>query len=129
VGGTAYKTIQALHKIIKNGYKFDIPQECKINIEEYKEQNSSVVEFWNECIEPCEKDCTCVNSLKQVYNCFFSWAESQKLHYIPSEPEFRNEISQFLQQPWKLIIKQKKKGSFIINYKFNEYGREISANL
>jgi len=97
--GIIFKCVTALLPVIANGCRFDVPEECKINIEEYKEQNSSVIEFWNECSEPCADGESCVNNSQLFYSCFVIWSKERGLHYISSFSEFRQEVSAYVGKP------------------------------
>ncbi len=46
------KALRAFQKAVANNYTFDIPEECRQAIEDYKTENSSVRTFIDECCEP-----------------------------------------------------------------------------
>ncbi|MDR0919599.1 MAG: DUF5906 domain-containing protein [Oscillospiraceae bacterium] len=124
--GIIRKCILSLRSVIENNFQFHIPDECKINIEEYQHDNSSVIEFWQECIEPCIDPETCINKSSEVYQTFQQWCKNNGLHFIPSSNEFATEISQLLKLKWKFeIVHKKKNGMYLKNYKLNENGLEI----
>lgn len=56
--------VKALKKVIDNGYKYDIPEKCKMAKEQYVVNNDSFLSFYNECIverdlnAPITDDCT-----------------------------------------------------------------------
>jgi phage/plasmid-associated DNA primase len=127
--GIIQNCVVALKDVIQNNYQFHIPPECEVNLDEYKTENSSVVEFWNECIEPCDVNESHINKSSQVYRCYKIWALENGMRYTADSKEFANEISQYLNLKWKWeIISKLRDGNYLSNFKLNEQGRELAAS-
>jgi len=127
-GGIVKKCVKSLLEAVKGGYRFDVPDECAANISDYKEQNSSVAEFWKECMESCAVGTTCVNTSMQVYTLYRKWAEQNGLRYISSMPEFRGEVAAYLDEKWDSLTHRRNSAVYLKEWQFSEDGRNLTAS-
>lgn len=97
--GIVQKAILALKKVIENGYKFDIPESCLDNLEEYKAMNSVAVAFFKEC---CVMRAVPINvkasdkcTSKAIKDVFKAWS-LDNYNYVPTMKDFERDIASFL---------------------------------
>jgi len=122
--GIIHKCVMAARAVILNGYRFSITQSSIDALTEYKRENSYPVEFWQtftEALEANEPPCTMSD---RVYENFRYWCQTQGLGRISSFPEFRKEISNFLNIPWADMVKRASKGKILTLYKLNSDWKE-----
>lgn len=86
--------IEAAKKVIKNGYRYDIPECCKILNDRYKVTNNSFLTFYEECMEarvPGEiirDKCTCGS----IYRVYKAWCKDNFNGYADSKSEVRKAL-------------------------------------
>ena len=102
-------------QVIENGYNFDIPEDCLLEREQYKKDNSPVAMFFDECCEMRKSDkisdaCT----TKKMYEVFKAWCVDNNKGYAPSNQDFKREMSKLLNIDIKDIIKRTKVNTFYI---------------
>lgn len=92
--------IPEIRRVIANGYRFDIPDGCKQNVEEYKVENSPVRQFFDEC---CVMRSDLYISAEDrstkgnVFKAFQEWYRSNVgTRYQISAQTFRKELMQHL---------------------------------
>ena len=91
--------IKALLKVIKNGYKYDIPEICKLARNQYKIDNDSFLSFYEECIadrdltKPIDDNCT-RGKIFEVYKAYCR--DNNKNHF-----NTRKEVKQLLEKMGK----------------------------
>ena len=89
--------IPALQEVIKNGYKFDVPESSIRQRAEYQRDNSPVLSFFDECCtdRPHGKiydNCT----TKKVYDVFCEWCKENNNGYTVNKKDFNKEIMNLL---------------------------------
>ena len=88
----------AILRVIRNGYKFSIPDVCRLNNERYAEQNSPERMFVSECCIKCDtlkaKDEECTTT--KVYDVFKAWYSDNINSRIapPSDRKFRKVLAE-----------------------------------
>ena len=82
--------IPHINDVIKNNYKYHVPEECIANREEYKKENSLVKLFLDECTEPRKVYDSCTT--KKMYDVFKAWCGDNARGYTPTNQEFRKEL-------------------------------------
>lgn len=93
--------IPAVQKVKDKGYRFSIPEVCRLNNEKYAEQNSPVRLFIKECCERCSalkaKDDECTTG--KVYDIFKAWYSDNVSGRIapPSDRSFRKELAEIFE--------------------------------
>lgn len=107
--------LQAVQRLIKNGFNYAIPTACKLNKEEYKERNSPVRTFVNEyCIigdveKAKSENCT----TGKVYNVFKEWyTDNYGFQYKISNQSFRKELAEILDKSVNELEVRTKQGRF-----------------
>jgi phage/plasmid-associated DNA primase len=88
--------LPALHEVINNKYKFDIPASCISEMNTYKRDNNPVLRFYTECCtnRPNGKitdNCT----TKKMYDVFKAWCKDNNNGYTISKQEFNKELISF----------------------------------
>ena len=89
-----YRAVMAARKVIENGYRFDIPEECDQALKEYELSNSPSIQFFEECcrIRPkgeIRDNCT----TRRIHEAFRQWCFDNSGNYVPKVPAFRKEIA------------------------------------
>ncbi len=89
-----YRAVMAARKVIENGYRFDIPEECNQALKEYELSNSPSIQFFEECcrIRPkgeIRDNCT----TRRIHEAFRQWCFDNSGSYVPKVPAFRKEIA------------------------------------
>ncbi len=108
-----YMAVLGAKKVIENGYNFTVPEECLLEREQYKKDNSPVATFFEECCEMRKSDkfndsCT----TKKVYEVFKAWCMDNNKGYALSNQEFKKEISSLLGINSKDLVKRTKSNNF-----------------
>lgn len=89
-----YRAVMAARKVIENGYRFDIPEECDQALKDYELSNSPSIQFFEECcrIRPkgeIRDNCT----TRRIHEAFRQWCFDNSGSYVPKVPAFRKEIA------------------------------------
>lgn len=95
--GIVYKCVMALKDAISNGYTFAEPNSVTVARAEYKNENSTVISFWSECIVPRKGEkladhCT----VGKIYNVYRAWCYDNNHGYCKTSKEFREGIAELL---------------------------------
>lgn len=101
-----YRAVMAVRKVIDNGYRFDIPVECLIDLQEYEKVNSPAIQFFEECCtlrhnSEIRDSCT----TRKVHDAFREWCRDNTGGYVPKLPLFKREVSQYIGIDENAIIK------------------------
>lgn len=111
--------IEALQRVIKNGYVFSIPDECIENNIKYRDENSPVRKFFHECCVMRE-----INGLKidscttgVIYQTFRSWyADNISRGNPPSNQNFKKELIEIMEVSDISEIEKKTKSGRYYNF-------------
>lgn len=92
-----YMAVLGAKKVIENGYNFDIPEDCLLEREQYKKDNSPVAMFFDECCEMRKSgkitdSCT----TKKMHDVFKAWCIDNNKGYTPSPRDFKKELEEML---------------------------------
>lgn len=96
--GIVKRAIKALKAAIDNGYKFDIPDDCKSTLSTYKKDNSPAISFFVDCCELRTNDisqgdnCT-ATTIRKVFN---EWCKDTLKGFSLSAKNFETEIAEYL---------------------------------
>lgn len=126
--GIVFKAITALQTVIRNGYRFTEPDSVSAARQEYKNTNSTVVGFYDECM--CERpegrisdSCT----TGKVYNVYRAWCGNNNNGYAKTAREFRNELAEHLGTTFTDMSVKRNTGTFYRNLTLTaEAKREFS---
>lgn len=89
-----YRAVMAARKVVENGYRFDIPEECNQALKDYELSNSPAIQFFEECCRMRPKseikdNCT----TRRIHEAFRQWCFDNSGSYVPKVPAFRKEIA------------------------------------
>ena len=122
--GIVYKALSALKEVIAHDYTFTEPVSTDKNREAYRHDNSSIISFFQECMEPCESRAKCATT-GMVFKVYKAWCEDNNNRYYRTAKEFREGIARYLNTTVKDLIKHTKRGSIFEGYTINEETRLI----
>ena len=128
--GIVYKAVQALQTVIRNGYRFSEPFSVVTARDQYKSSNSTVISFFNECMEPwpqgkISRHCT----TGRVYRVYQAWCQDNNNGYAKPANEFREELAAYLEAPYSAITTRLKGNTYYKDYGItmetkDQYARE-----
>mgnify|MGYP000208834672 FL=1 len=109
--GIVYQAVQALKRVIRNGYRYDIPKSVLAERQRYQVENDSVLSFFGECMRhtmPGEKfNSFCTTG--RVYRVYQAWCrQNTRNGYAKSQTDFRKALAMHLKlSTGDLIVRQK----------------------
>jgi phage/plasmid-associated DNA primase len=95
--GIVYRMIMALRHVIENGYRFSEPESVRDGRRRYRETNSTVITFFEDCmmrIPEGEKHRYC--TVMKVYSAYQSWCKDNNRGYAKTAREFKDELAAHL---------------------------------
>ena len=121
--GIVYKAIHALQTVIRNGYRFSEPFGIIVARDQYKSTNSTVISFFDECMEPWPDGkinpyCT----TGKVYRVYQAWCRDNNNGYAKPAKEFREELAAYLGASYSEITTRMKGNTY-----YREYGITAEA--
>ena len=119
--GIVYKAICALKNVIAAGYKFTEPAIVSEARENYRNENSSIIRFFQECMEPAKS--TRVPTTTKVFNVYKAWCDDNNNRYYKMAKEFREGLAEYLGVDVKALIKHTNHGSIFDGYTLNSEAR------
>ena len=95
--GIVYKAVRALQTVIANGYRFSEPESVTAARQNYRDTNSTVISFFEECMCPWPQGrinphCT----TGRVYKVYQAWCRENNNGYAKTAREFREELAEHL---------------------------------
>ena len=123
--GIVYKSVMAFKEVIRNGYRFTEPLSVKEARKRYREQNSTVISFFNEFLTRRENgkvtdSCT----TGRVYNVYRAWCQDNNNGYAKTTGEFREELATLLNREHSDLIKRQNGNSYYQDYTLTEEAKE-----
>lgn len=113
--GIVYQAIQAVRRVVQNGYRYDIPSSVVQDRQQYAVENNSVLSFFDACMrrtlpsEAVDKFCT-TGSIYRVYQ---AWCRSNVRNgYAKTQTEFRKVLAAHLNLSKDNLVKQQKGQSY-----------------
>lgn len=109
--GIVYQAVQALKRVIRNGYCYDIPESVLTERQRYQVENDSALSFFDECMRhtmPGEKlNPFCTTG--RVYRVYQAWCrQNTRNGYAKSQTDFRKALAMHLKLSTDdLIVRQK----------------------
>lgn len=92
--GIVYKAIQALQRVIRNGYRFSEPESTKRYREAYKVENNTVLRFIEECMcERTEDDWKNAFTSEAVYRTYREWCTKNGYKSVRTAKQFRDTVA------------------------------------
>ena len=117
--GIVYKALFAFKEVIESGYFFTEPVSVEKDREQYRHENSSIISFFLECMEPCDTQAKCATT-GMVFKVYKAWCEDNNNRYYRTAKEFREGIARYLNTTVKDLIKHTKRGNIFEGYTLNE---------
>ena len=94
--GIVYKAVMALQTVIANGYRFSEPECVETARQDYRNTNSSVISFAEECLCPWPQGkinnyCT----TGRIFKVYAAWCKDNNNGYAKTAKEFREDLAEF----------------------------------
>jgi phage/plasmid-associated DNA primase len=94
--GIVYKAVMALQTVIANGYRFSEPECVETARQDYRNTNSSVISFAEECLCPwpqgkINNHCT----TGRIFKVYAAWCKDNNNGYAKTAKEFREDLAEF----------------------------------
>ena len=115
--GVVYRMVMALKTVINNGYRFTEPESVKTDRALYRNHNSTVVTFFEDCMMPIpagEKGRQC--TVMKVYTAYMGWCRDNNRGYGKSFREFKDELAAHLGTTAKELTIRRREGIVYRNY-------------
>lgn len=123
--GIVYQAVCALRTVIANGYRFSEPDCVRSAGERYRNSNSTVISFYQECM--CSRQggsdadgCT----TGKVYAVYKAWCSDNNNGYAKTAREFRETLAEHLGRAYSDIITHTKRGNFYRDITLTTEARE-----
>lgn len=128
--GIVYKAVTALQTVIANGYRFSEPGSVTVARMDYRNTNSTVVSFFEECMCPwpmgkINLHCT----TGRIYKVYQAWCQDNNRGYAKTAREFREELAAHLGTTFAEMTTRQKGNTYYRDYTLNmetkqQYPRE-----
>lgn len=94
--GIVYKAVMALQTVISNGYRYSEPECVEAARQDYRNTNSSVISFAEECLCPwpqgkINNHCT----TGRIFKVYTAWCRENNNGYAKTAKEFREDMAEF----------------------------------
>lgn len=127
--GIVYKAVMAVQGLIQNGYTFTEPESVLIARQNYREQNSTVISFFNECMCPREDGkITDLVTTGKVYKAYRAWCRDNNNGYGKTIREFREELAAHLGREHVDLVKRQKGNSYYADHTLTEEAQRLYLN-
>ena len=115
--GIVYKAVRALQRVIANGYRFTEPKSISDNRTEYARTNSTVISFFEECMEyKCYVKPTDRFTVGQIYDAYKAWCINNNHGFAKTQKEFKESLAEYLGTDHTSLTKHITKGTCYVNY-------------
>lgn len=126
--GIVYKAVKALQEVIQNGYDFTEGTAQKAARERYRNENSTVVAFFKECMCKWPEGKIGGNATtSRIYRIYRAWCDENNRGYSKTSREFRDEISDYLGAAFSTITVHRNKGTYFREYTLCNEVKELYA--
>lgn len=127
--GIVYKAVMAVQGLIQNRYTFTEPESVLIARQNYREQNSTVISFFNECMCPREDGkITDLVTTGKVYKAYRAWCRDNNNGYGKTIREFREELAAHLGREHVDLVKRQKGNSYYADHTLTEEAQRLYLN-
>lgn len=115
--GIVYRMVMALKNVMAHKYRLTEPESIKADRRRYQEENSTVITFFHDCMEPITKGdnyhlCTAM----KVYTAYQGWCRDNNRGYAKTAREFKQELADYLGLTPKALTVRHKEGMIYRNY-------------
>ena len=128
--GIIFKAIMALKETIDNGYRFSESERIKTARDQYRNENSSVCQFIEDCMTKREKPGSVSKgdnaTLTMVYRVYMKYCKFSNNGYAVPIGEFKQGYADYLGKPLDQAVIRRGKGMYLA---FHEPTEEAYANL
>ena len=126
--GIVFKAITALRTVIANGYRFSEPASVTAARQKYKDTNSTVVSFFEECMCPWPqgkivRHCT----TGRIYKVYQAWCRENNNGYAKTAREFREDLAEHLGAGFADITTRQKGNTYYKEYTLTLEAKEMYA--
>ena len=126
--GIVFKAITALRTVIANGYRFSEPASVTAARQKYKDTNSTVVSFFEECMCPWPqgkivRHCT----TGRIYKVYQAWCRENNNGYAKTAREFRENLAEHLGAGFADITTRQKGNTYYKEYTLTLEAKEMYA--
>jgi P4 family phage/plasmid primase-like protien len=121
--GIISKCVLYFCEVLKRGFSFSVPPECITALNEYKTDNSAIIEFWNDCTESREYRDSERITVTEMYGAFTVWNEEQGYRFKPTMKDFKREIAAYRNVRFDTLVTHQNTGSVFSDRKLNAKGR------
>lgn len=123
--GIIYKAVQALQRVIENGYRFTEPESVIAARHEYKCSNSTVISFFEECMCPwpdgkINKHCT----TGRIYKVYQAWCRENNNGYAKTAKEFRTDLADYLDTTYPEMTTRQKGNTYYKDFSLCQEAKE-----
>lgn len=115
--GIVYKAIYAYRQVIQNGYRFTEPPSVMVARREYRETNSTVIGFFEECM--CKRlvgrtwdSCT----TGKIFKVYKAWCADNNNGFSKTYREFREILAEHLGTTFPEMVVKRNSGSYYKDY-------------
>lgn len=123
--GIVYKAVNALQRVIANGYRFSEPDSVSLAREKYMSENNTVFSFYEECM--CEwpngkinKHCT----TGRIYKVYQGWCRENNNGFAKTAKEFRETIASYLGADYATITTRQNGNTYYKDYSLTSEAKE-----
>lgn len=116
--GIVQKAINALLRVIANGYRFSEPESVRIARNKYQQENSTVLTFFEECMCPWPDDKVDINGCTtgRIHDAYREWCKRNNNGHSKSGKEFRDELAAYLFTNFEDMRTRRNGNSFYKDY-------------
>ena len=115
--GIVFKAVTAVQKVITNGYCFSEPKSVIDARQKYKNTNSTVISFFEECMCPWPEgkiNSSCTTG--KIYKVYKAWCSNNNNGYAKNAREFRDELAAHLNTTFTDMSVKRSNGTFYRKY-------------
>ena len=115
--GIVYKAIKALQTVIANGYRFTEPQSVTAARECYKNTNSTVISFFEECMCPWyDGKINPHSTTGRIFKVYQAWCRDNNQGYAKTAREFRDALAEHLGTTYNDMTTRQKGNTYYKDY-------------
>lgn len=115
--GIVFKAVKALQTLISNGYRFSEPQSVTDARQNYRNTNSTVVGFFEECMCPWYDgriNARCTTG--RIFKVYQAWCKDNNQGYAKTAREFRDELAEHLGTTYTDMTTRQKGNTYYKEY-------------
>lgn len=116
--GIIQKAINALLRVIANGYRFSEPESVKVARRKYQAENSSVITFFEECMCLWPNRFLDINGCTtgKIHDAYREWCRRNNSGFAKSGREFRDELASYLHTTFADMSTRRNGNTFYKDY-------------